>query len=121
MDKTPNLQLNKLTLEDLFYQEDENANLDIIDQKVGEIENRVEALEGTSLPALAPVATSGSYNDLSNKPSIPTVPTNVSAFANDSKYVFSQTITEIVALTQAEYDALPSTKTTDNKLYLIKG
>lgn len=30
---------------------------------------------------------SGSYNDLSNKPSIPTVPTNVSAFVNDAGYL----------------------------------
>lgn len=30
---------------------------------------------------------SGDYNDLSNKPIIPTVPTNVSAFTNDANYV----------------------------------
>lgn len=36
---------------------------------------------------LASVATSGSYNDLSNKPTIPTVPTNVSAFNNDVGYL----------------------------------
>lgn len=35
---------------------------------------------------LATVATSGSYNDLINKPTIPTVPTNVSAFTNDAGY-----------------------------------
>lgn len=36
---------------------------------------------------LADVATSGSYNDLLNKPTIPTVPTNISAFTNDSGYL----------------------------------
>lgn len=36
---------------------------------------------------LATVATSGNYNDLSNKPTIPTVPTNVSAFTNDAGYL----------------------------------
>lgn len=36
---------------------------------------------------LATVATSGSYNDLSDKPVIPTVPTNVSAFTNDAGYL----------------------------------
>ncbi len=36
---------------------------------------------------LADVATSGSYNDLTNKPTIPTVPTNVSAFTNDANYL----------------------------------
>lgn len=36
---------------------------------------------------LAEVATSGSYNDLSDKPTIPTVPTNVSALNNDVGYI----------------------------------
>ena len=40
-------------------------------------------------PNLSTVATSGSYNDLSNKPTIPTVPTNVSAFTNDAGYLDS--------------------------------
>lgn len=30
---------------------------------------------------------SGNYNDLTNKPTIPTVPTNVSAFTNDAGYL----------------------------------
>ena len=38
---------------------------------------------------LARVAHTGSYNDLSNKPTIPTVPTNVSAFNNDAGYLTS--------------------------------
>ena len=37
--------------------------------------------------SLATVATSGNYNDLTNKPTIPTVPTNVSAFVNDAGYL----------------------------------
>ena len=40
-------------------------------------------------PNLANVATSGNYNDLTNKPTIPTVPTNVSAFLNDMGYLTS--------------------------------
>jgi Chaperone of endosialidase len=36
---------------------------------------------------LSTVASSGSYSDLSNKPTIPTVPTTVSSFTNDSGYV----------------------------------
>ena len=35
---------------------------------------------------LAAVATSGSYTDLDDKPTIPTVPSNVSAFTNDAGY-----------------------------------
>ena len=38
---------------------------------------------------LATVATSGDYDDLTNKPTIPTVPTNVSAFTNDAGYLTS--------------------------------
>lgn len=41
----------------------------------------------TNRPSLATVATSGSYNDLTNKPTIPTVPTNVSSFTNDAGYI----------------------------------
>lgn len=40
---------------------------------------------------LATVATSGSYADLTGKPTIPTVPTNVSAFTNDAGYLTSYT------------------------------
>ena len=35
---------------------------------------------------------SGSYDDLTNKPTIPTIPTNVSAFNNDSGYITSSAI-----------------------------
>ena len=45
---------------------------------------------------LAAVATSGDYDDLTNKPTIPTVPTNVSAFTNDAGYTTNEgTITGI--------------------------
>lgn len=40
-----------------------------------------------STSSLATVATSGSYNDLSDKPVIPEIPTNVSAFTNDAGYL----------------------------------
>lgn len=40
-----------------------------------------------SVSDLATVATSGSYNDLSDKPVIPEIPTNVSAFTNDAGYL----------------------------------
>lgn len=39
------------------------------------------------ITGLAAVATSGSYADLSDKPTIPTVPTDVSAFVNDAGYL----------------------------------
>lgn len=54
------------------------------------VQNKVitTALSGKANTAdLATVATSGSYEDLTNKPTIPTVPTNVSAFTNDAHYI----------------------------------
>lgn len=57
--------------------------------------------------ALATVATSGSYADLSNKP---TIPTAVSAFTNDSGYLVSNDITgkadKADTYTKAEVEAL---------------
>ena len=48
-------------------------------------------------PELASVATSGSYNDLSNKPTIPTVPSAVSSFVNDSGYQTSAQVNASIA------------------------
>lgn len=42
--------------------------------------------------SLATVATSGDYDDLLNKPTIPTVPTDVSAFNNDAGYITEDAI-----------------------------
>lgn len=42
-----------------------------------------------------PEGFSGNYNDLTNKPTIPTVPTNVGAFSNDAGYITSADIPEI--------------------------
>jgi hypothetical protein len=47
-------------------------------------------------PALAPVALSNSYNDLSNKPSIPTVPTTISSFTNDSGFLNTASVTALL-------------------------
>lgn len=45
------------------------------------------ASDYTPTASLAGVATSGDYNDLDNKPTIPTIPTDVSAFSNDVGYI----------------------------------
>lgn len=66
---------------------------------------------------LATVAFSGSYNDLLNKPTIPTVPTNVSAFNNDAGYITSAPVSSVnsktgaVTLTASDVGALPSNTT----------
>lgn len=48
---------------------------------------------------------SGDYNDLTNKPTIPTVPTNVSDFTNDAGYITSgEAATQIEAATSGKAD-----------------
>lgn len=56
-----------------------------------QIDNSISGKADTS--SLATVATSGSYNDLSNKPTIPTVPTSNTAFTNDAGYLVANDIT----------------------------
>ena len=43
-------------------------------------------------PTFATVATTGNYNDLQNRPQIPQIPTNVSAFNNDKGYLVAADI-----------------------------
>jgi hypothetical protein len=58
-------------------------------------------------PNLSTVATSGSYNDLSDKPVIPTVPTDLSAFNNDVGYI---TINDVPPQEQSDWAESDSTK-----------
>ena len=57
----------------------------------------------------------GNYNSLTNKPTIPTVPTNVSSFTNDAGYLSSTVIKSIMIV-----DALPEVEA-EGVLYLVKG
>lgn len=59
-------------------------------------------------PSLATVATSGSYNDLSNKPTIPNVPTNVSAFNNDAGYLTGYTESDPTISSWAKAQSKPT-------------
>lgn len=85
---------------------------DIMDHAGNVLSNKVDAAD------LAAVATSGDYTDLSNKPTIPTVPTNVSAFTNDAGYLTTETDPTVPtwakaaskpSYTASEVGALPST------------
>ena len=51
---------------------------------------------------------SGNYNDLTNKPTIPTVPTNISAFTNDAGYVTNNVNDLTNYYTKTEINALLS-------------
>lgn len=61
-------------------------------------------------PNLSVVATSGSYNDLTNKPTIPSVPSNL-VIGSSASYI-------IWVGTQSQYDAITSKD--NNTLYFIK-
>jgi hypothetical protein len=52
----------------------------------------------TEVDGLIPTPFSGDYNDLTNKPTIPVVPTNVSAFTNDSGYLTAHQDLSLYAL-----------------------
>lgn len=54
----------------------------------------------TGMLDLSTVATTGSYNDLTDKPTIPVVPTNVSAFTNDAGYITSSALTDYALKTE---------------------
>lgn len=51
--------------------------------------NDIQPDESGNITISIPEKFSGSYNDLTDKPTIPTVPTKVSAFANDTGYLTS--------------------------------
>lgn len=60
----------------------------------GEVQTMInESISGKAdTSSLATVATSGSYDDLTNKPTIPTVPTSNTAFTNDAGYLVANDI-----------------------------
>ncbi|MBR0166139.1 MAG: hypothetical protein IJQ13_04595 [Prevotella sp.] len=59
------------------------------DQEWAAITSGINSSKVEKLDDLAQVAVTGSYNDLEDKPVIPTVPTDVSAFNNDVGYLTS--------------------------------
>ena len=74
------------------------------------------ATTGAALILNKPNLFSGNYNDLTNKPTIPTIPANVSAFNNDAGYITVSNIPSNVSvfnndahyITEAELNALLS-------------
>ena len=84
---------------------------DAIDEKQDKLPYPTNAIPYAAIsgkPNLATVATSGSYNDLSNKPTIPTVPTNVSAFNNDAGYLTSYTESDPTIKSWAKANTKPT-------------
>ena len=83
-----------------------------LDSIIAGIEQQIAGKADTT--SLAEVATSGSYNDLSDKPTIPTVPTKVSELDNDAKYITEQTAQQTY---QPKGDYALKSELTDNVAY----
>lgn len=58
------------------------------------VENTVSEII-TVVQSLSSVASTGDYKDLINKPSIPTVPKNISSFTNDAGYLGSDDVSTV--------------------------
>ena len=78
-----------------------------LSNNISEISNKANTTD------LSSVATSGDYDDLLNKPSIPS---KTSDLTNDSGFVGSASVTSIWTGTQAQYEALTPDA---NTLYFI--
>jgi hypothetical protein len=71
--------------------------------------------------SLSAVATSGSYNDLTNKPTIPTVPTNVSEFTNDANYATETFVNAAISTKQDTLVSGTNIKTVNGQSLLGSG
>ena len=83
-----------------------------LDSIIASIEQQIAGKADTT--SLAAVATSGSYNDLNDKPTIPTVPTKVSEFENDAQYITEPTAQQTY---QPKGDYALKSELTDNVAY----
>lgn len=82
------------------------ATIDYVNSQIPDTSDFVTAEALTpyvEASSLSPVAFSGSYNDLSNTPTIPVVPTNVSAFTNDAGYVTDSITTGLATEGYVDY------------------
>ena len=71
-----------------------DANYITLEQVPAQVNADWNATEGAAQIFNKPELFSGDYNDLSNTPTIPTIPTNVSAFNNDAGYLTGYTETD---------------------------
>lgn len=71
---------------------------------------------------LSAVAISGSYADLADKPTIPTIPTKVSAFANDASYTSKKYVDDAITAALADVVGIEyhvcATEEYDDQTYL---
>ena len=74
-------------IEDVYTKEQADAKFLTEHQSLEDYATKEELELKANSDDLAAVATSGSYNDLEDKPEIPVIPENVSAFTNDAGYL----------------------------------
>ena len=100
----------------------QTGNIVITAQSIGALTQHQDISGKANKSELSLVATSGSYNDLTNKP---TIPSNVSELNNDSGYLITETDPTVPAWAKAaqkptytanEVGALPSTTYIPNKV-----
>lgn len=109
-DKDYNDLINKPTIPTVPTNVSELANdagymTSFTESQILSISNDTIFLTGGSYVKL-PAGFSGDYNDLTNKPTIPTVPTNVSELTNDAGYLTSYTETQTLANVAAQGNAV---------------
>lgn len=83
-------EINELNLSTIKIGEDLNdIEYDVgttLTDKINQLEDEIKSLDLDEYATKSELF-SKDYNDLTNKPNIPTVPTNISAFNNDSGYI----------------------------------
>lgn len=89
-----------------------------IPSKTSELTNDSNFVQSTSL---ATVATSGSYNDLSNKPTIPTLPDNIVINQDPDEDYTGQNIPIFQAKPQIYCEVRPIDKNSPQNVLVIKG
>lgn len=75
-----------------------DANYITLSQVPAQVNADWNATAGAAQILNKPTLFSGNYNDLENKPNIPTVPTNVGAFTNDAGYLTGYTEQQVLSI-----------------------
>ena len=82
------------------------ANYITLSQVPAQVNADWNATSGVAKILNKPTLFSGNYNDLSNKPTIPTVPSNVSVFNNDAHYITEAQLNALLASMNNTIDSL---------------
>jgi len=90
-----------------------NGSVTSVNGQTGDVTLTLFDGDYNSLSSL-PILFDGDYNSLTNQPTIPTVPTNVSAFTNDAGYITGFTEIDTLATVVARGSTTPNSITAAN-------